>query len=29
MIMYKNKMKFHMLMFMNAWMMPVLMECKA
>ena len=21
-------MKFHMLMLMNAWMMPVLMECK-
>ena len=26
--MYKNKMKFHMLMFMNAWMMLVLIKCK-
>ena len=26
--MYKNVMKFHMLMFMNAWMMLVLMKCK-
>ena len=25
---YKNEMKFHMLMFMNAWMMLVLMKCK-
>ena len=28
MTMYKNEMKFHMLMFMNAWMMLVLMKCK-
>ena len=27
-IRYKNEMKFHMLMFMNAWMMLVLMKCK-
>ena len=26
--MYKNEMKFHMLMFMNAWIMLVLMKCK-
>ena len=26
--MHKNEMKFHMLMFMNAWMMLVLMKCK-
>ena len=26
--MYKNGMKFHMLMFMNAWVMLVLMKCK-
>ena len=26
--MYKHEMKFHMLMFMNAWMMLVLMKCK-
>ena len=25
---YKNEMKFHMLMFMNAWMMLVLMKCR-
>ena len=25
---YRNDMKFHMLMFMNAWMMLVLMKCK-
>ena len=28
MTMYKNEMKFHMLLFMNAWMMLVLMKCK-
>ena len=28
MTMYKNEMKFYMLMFMNAWMMLVLMKCK-
>ena len=27
-IRYKNEMKFHMLMFMNVWMMLVLMKCK-
>ena len=27
-IMYKNEKKFHMLMFMNAWMMLVLMKCR-
>ena len=27
-IRYKNEMKFHMLMFMNAWMMLVLMKCR-
>ena len=27
MTMYKHEMKFHMLMFMNAWMMLVLMKC--
>ena len=27
-IMYKNEMKSHMLLFMNAWMMLVLMKCK-
>ena len=26
--MYKNEMKFHMLMFINAWMMLVLMKCR-
>ena len=25
---YKNEMKFHMLIFMNAWMMLVLIKCK-
>ena len=25
---YKNEMKFHILMFMNAWMMLMLMKCK-
>ena len=28
MTMYKNEMNFHMLMFMNAWMMLVLMKCR-
>ena len=28
MTMYKNEMKFHMLMFMNAWMMLVCMKCR-
>ena len=28
MIIFKNKMKFHMLMLINAWMMLVLMKCK-
>jgi len=27
-IMYKNEMEFHMLMFMNAWMMLVRMKCR-
>ena len=27
-IMYKNEMKFHMRMFMNAWMMLVLKKCR-
>ena len=27
-IRYKNEMKFHMLMFMNEWMMLVLIKCK-
>jgi len=27
-IRYKNEMKFHMLMFMSAWMMLVLKKCK-
>jgi len=27
--MYKNEMKFHMLMFMNAWMMLVHLKCRS